>query len=403
MNPLPIVLSIGRRNPGATALFILLITIAMALGVALSISERAMRRGSADAADKFDIVVAAPGNQTALLMSTVYLRPDPGPLLDAKLFAKLLADPDAEFVAPIGFGDSFRGAPIVGTTGPFILHLAGALAEGRLFLTDEEAVVGSASPLAVGESLKPVHGQSHPFNPSGQHEHGAIRIVGRMAPTGTPWDTAIITPIEQVWAAHGLPSGRPDGSQRLGPPFDADSLSGVPAVVVKPKGGSIAKAYQLRQRYRGAASTAFFPAEVLVQLYGLLGDARKLMSLMALISQGLVLAAILVAVLAILQLNRQRLALLRALGAGRLYIFAVVWTYITGLVASGAVLGIVAGALLAQVISAVLTRETGIVFQATLGGPEWMLAGIIVICGSALALIPAILLYRRPLAGALNG
>ena len=37
-----------------------------------------------------------------------------------------------------------------------------------------------------------------------QEEHDAVayRVTGRFAPTSTPWDRAILVPIEGVWKAH---------------------------------------------------------------------------------------------------------------------------------------------------------------------------------------------------------
>jgi len=34
--------------------------------------------------------------------------------------------------------------------------------------------------------------------------------VGRLGPTGTPWDNAIIVPVEAVWLVHALSSGHPE-------------------------------------------------------------------------------------------------------------------------------------------------------------------------------------------------
>src|SRR5262249_61226422 len=56
--------------------------------------------------------------------------------------------------------------------------------------------------------------------------------------------------------------------------------------------------YRLRGRYRGVDSLAVFPAEVLVELYGTLGDARDVLAIVALLTQGLVVAAVMLAVLA---------------------------------------------------------------------------------------------------------
>ena len=111
-----------------------LIGLAVALGIAISAQERALRQGSARAADRFDLVVAAPGSQTDVLFSVVYLRPSAVELLSPAVVTKLLAEPKADFVAPVGFGDNFGGDPVVGTTAVFAQYLSGGdFAEGRGF------------------------------------------------------------------------------------------------------------------------------------------------------------------------------------------------------------------------------------------------------------------------------
>ena len=62
-----------------------------------------------------------------------------------------------------------------------------------------------------------------------------MTVVERMRPTGTPGDRAIVVPIEYNWVVHGLGTGHKPGSTRIGPPFDAAKLPGVPAIVVKPE------------------------------------------------------------------------------------------------------------------------------------------------------------------------
>lgn len=53
-------------------------------------------------------------------------------------------------------------------------------------------------------------------------------------------------------------------------------MPGLPALVVKPD--MLAAAYGLRARYRTVASTAFCPADTLVELYRVMGGATCVMS-----------------------------------------------------------------------------------------------------------------------------
>ena len=99
----------------------------------------------------------------------------------------------------------------------------------------------------------------------------------------------------------------------LGPPFDRKLLPGVPAIVMHPE--SINAAYGLRNVYRTSTSMAFFPAEVLIKLYDIMGDVRTIMNWLAIATQGLVVLSMLAGVVAILSLHRRQFAVLRALGA----------------------------------------------------------------------------------------
>lgn len=408
MNPVPLVLATLRRNPVTTLTFVLLIAVAVALGVAVTAQERALKRGSAHAADRFDLVIAAPGSQTDAMLKAVFLRTGTIELLKPEVVARAFAEPRAEIVAPIAFGDSHDGAPIVGSVPAFVTHLSGgALAEGRVFADHEEAVVGAASPLRLGDTFHPTHGDGRAdLEGDGDehghdHEHGTeLTVVGRMAPTGSPWDTAIVVPVELTWELHNLPNGHPEGSDQVGPPFLSDRLPGVPALVMKPE--SVAAAYGLRSLYRAQDSTAFFPAEVLVELYALLGDMRALMNVMALATQALVIVAILAGIMVLLRLYRVQFAVLRALGAPRAFIFLTIWSYVALIVAVGAVAGLALGMGLAGFVSSAFTAETGIALDATLGSTELVLVGAIVAIGMAVATIPAALLYRKPVIDALR-
>ncbi|KFL32366.1 hypothetical protein JP75_05330 [Devosia riboflavina] len=416
MNPFPIAWASLRRNSFTGVLFLLIVALAVALGIAISAQERALRIGSARAADKFDLIVAAPGSHNDVLFSTVYLDPTAVELLDPAITRLLFEEAEADFVAPIGFGDAIGSDPVVGTVAPFVDHLSGGLAEGRLFEDINEAVVGALSPHAVGNELEVSHGHGGATGtdadaaadaieageavPGGDGDHPHITIVGRMQPTGTPWDRAIVVPIEYNWAAHGLGTGHLPQDTHIGAPFDPDALPGLPAVVVKPK--DVAAAYGLRAAYRTPQSTAFFPAEVLVELYALLGDATAIMSGLTLAAQALVVAAILAGIVAILDLQRQRFAVLRALGASPLFIFTTVWIYVAAIVVTGALAGLVLGWGAAWVVSDLLAQSTGVAMRAEIGARELSLVSTLVGLGLLLAVVPALIIYRRPVVDALR-
>jgi putative ABC transport system permease protein len=89
-----------RRLWLGCAVVVLLVALATALGVAVTLQERSLRLGSARAADKFDLVIGASGSETQLILSSIFLQPAPLPLVDGELLSKLAADPRVAWAAP---------------------------------------------------------------------------------------------------------------------------------------------------------------------------------------------------------------------------------------------------------------------------------------------------------------
>jgi putative ABC transport system permease protein len=403
VNPLPVIKAAVVRHRVTFLVFVILVAVATAIGVGITAQEAALRNGSARAADKFDLVIAAPGSQTDVVLAAIYLRPGTVPLIDPKIVAQAFADPHAAIAAPLGFGDNLHGSPIVGTVAPFVDHLSGGLQEGRLFATETEAVAGAATPVAIGQRFRPEHGlhEDDDDDAAEHHEHDTdVTVVGRMKPTGTPWDNSMIVPIELVWRVHGLPTGHAENETRIGSPFVASRVSGVPAIIVKPD--TLAAAYGLRNAYRTPLSMAFFPAEPLLRLYEVLGDIRELMSWMALATEGLVVLAMLAGVMAILALHRRQFGVLRALGAPRLYIFLCVWGEIAFIAIVGAVIGLALGTGAVVLVSYMITRATGIVLPAEIGTNELLLVGGMIVFGVLVSTIPAFVIHRQSVIQALS-
>ncbi len=406
MNPWPVIRAALVRYRFSALAFVLLVAAGVALAVAILSQERALRSGSARAADRFALIVAPPGSRTDALFTGVFLRPGSSQLLSPALTAQLLNDQRAAFVSPLAFGDSHRGAPVVGVIAALAEHLSGGLAQGRVFTTRQEAVVGAASALRVGDRFRPAHGVQY-----GGRQHGGdddldahdveVTVVGRMKPTGSPWDRAVLVPVELVWSLHQRPNGHAPQSLQVGPPFEAQFTPGIPAAVVHTD--KLAAAYQLRGAYTGRESMAFFPAEALLQLYEILGDMRRLMSVLAVVTQALVLLAIIASVFILFRLLAPQFVTLRALGAPRRYVFAIAWGFTALLVGAGVLAGMAGGYALSFAISAWLARSTGVALQPSLGLAELLVALAIFGVGLVLATLPAWRMQRGSLAAAMKG
>lgn len=409
-----------RRNAIGVIAIMLIVALATALGVAVTLQERALRLGSARAAAAFPVIIGAPGSETQLVLSGVFLQPAPLGLLPGKVLAELSADPRVAWAAPVGFGDFVDDFPLVGTTAALVDGFGGP-GEGRAFARLDEALVGAGVPLRVGERFHPLHGSAS----TGGHAHGSVtyQVVGRMRPTGTAWDRAVFVPIQAVWHTHDMEAAAEGGHLEAAASGDtaaaphahahedeeaidpaailSPGAPGVPAIVVKPR--SIADAYKLRQSYRTDHTLAVFPAEVLTRLYGTLGDARRVLSAVATGAQTLVAAAILLVILLNVVQRRRQIGALRAFGAPRLAIFALVWCEGCAMLAVGLLAGFGLGYAAARVIAARLTSYGGFALPVMFTGDDVKPLLILAGATAVLAAIPALLAYRQSPAAALRG
>jgi putative ABC transport system permease protein len=378
---------------------VVLIALAVAIAVAIGAQERAVRQASARAADDFPLIIGAPGSASQLVLTSVFLRPEALGLLPSAVTEKVLADPRAAATAPIAVADVVRGHPLVGTTAALVTRW-GRLqpGEGRMFTAEDEAVVGARALLAVGDTVTPSHataamsavpGIVSPEEVQHRHEGTLLKIVGRMPATGTAWDFAVMMPLEGLWEMHG------HGHQAGHP------TPGVPAIVVKPSG--VAQAYQMRADYRRDGALAVFPAEILTELYLAMGDARDLLLAAALLNALVVLLAITLLLVTLAGLRRSRYALLRALGATRMYVALTVWLGAFILCALGALLGVPLGLVAARLLGLVLTARSGLALAPSLDADDWLSPFAVALAGSLLGLVAIWPVLRLRVGEALRG
>ncbi|MCL6705653.1 FtsX-like permease family protein [Pseudomonas sp. R2.Fl] len=458
------ILSDLRRLWAGSLAICLLVALSTALVVTVTLQERALRLGSARAADKFDLVIGAAGSETQLVLSSVFLQAAPLPLVPGKTLADLQADPRVAWAAPVAFGDSFAGHPIVGTTRVLIENTTTGFSEGRMFVREGEAVVGSAVGLRIGGEVKPMHGTAEEGGET--HTELAYTVTGKLRPTGTPWDRAILVPVQAVWHIHGLGghdhedeheggdghAGEPpaasedhheaefhvdeasastdlpdeaehteathadeyaeeaggehdhehghiDPNAAVDETFDADA-PGLPAILVKPK--TVADAYKLRQDYRTGETLGVFPGEVLTKLYATLGDAKRVLSAVAVGAQVLVACALLLVTVVHIGQRRRQIGALRAFGAPRLSVSMIVWTELMALVVVGVATGVAVGFVAARFISDLFARENGFVLPVEFARSDAWQIGAMLLLAAVLAALPALLAYRQSPAAALR-
>lgn len=404
-----------RRSAGVILGMALVLALALSLALSTSLTERMLRSSSAAAADDFDLLVGAKGSAAALLLGTVYLRDEPLGLVPAPALSSLINAKGVRWAAPVAFGDRTGDSPLVGTTRA-MATLGGArpLSAGRVFDAPDEAVAGAGSGLKVGDTFTPMHGRV--AGAGHAHEEASFRVVGVMPATGTPWDRAVLVPIERIWSMHDAHGGDHDhedahehehehedahehGREPLEHWMEEDltHLPGMSAVVVKPV--SVADAYRLRQRFSTMSVTSpegtavnlmgVFSGEVLVDLYASMGSAARALSFITALTLAVALAATLITGVLLGRLRLPTLLQLRVLGAPRHYVGTLIWLIVMTVVVTGAAGGLLIGWAVASGCAVWLAQETGIVMAPALSRAEAIPILLTLAAGALCALVPA--------------
>ena len=123
--PYAVVRSIFIKNFTVNIVFVAVIATSIAISVALIIQERAVREVTANAVNKFDLIVAPSGSEITQMLKVVFLQPLKTNLLDGNTLNEIKDHPNVTMAAPLAFGDNWNGYPIIGTTNEFLNHLYG--------------------------------------------------------------------------------------------------------------------------------------------------------------------------------------------------------------------------------------------------------------------------------------
>jgi putative ABC transport system permease protein len=166
------------------------------------------------------LVVGAQGSRFDLVLTTLHFRGrSPRPTDLAELRRATVGDParpeetagELGFAIPIHVGHTARGLPVVGTA-PEYYELRGlGAASGTLPLRLGEATLGAeaarATGLGVGGRLLTDEGGLFEF---GLKQPLLLRVVGVLAPRGTPDDRAVFVDVKTCWVLDGVGHGHAD-------------------------------------------------------------------------------------------------------------------------------------------------------------------------------------------------
>lgn len=389
---------------------------ALACGLVMAVFALAAesRRAFAGGAHGFDAVVGARGSALQLVLNSIFhLETSPGNLPWAR-FLELERDPRVTLAVPYAVGDSFEGFRVVGTTLPLFEAPAAGGARplrfepgGRVFDPERrEAVLGAAvaraTGLRVGATLHPTHGV---HDQAEEHEHEEdFAVVGILEPTGGPLDRVVFVPIDVVFRMEGhvLRGSGAEFVARPGEPIP-DAHKEVSAVLLRlrdPQAG-----FELDgeiNRRRTDATLAWPIGRSVGELFDKLGFVQRILEVVSWLVVLVAAAAILASLHNTMNERRVELAILRALGARRWQVFALVVAEAALIAAVGALAGYGVFALIHAAAAAVVREATGVALALNAAHPALLAAPLAMVALGALAgVIPARRAYSIETAAAL--
>ncbi|MBL4699480.1 MAG: ABC transporter permease [Phycisphaerales bacterium] len=398
----------------STLLTILTVAIAAGLMTLLismrSAGEDAFKRGTGNVQM---LISKEPGPLASVLNSMFYAQSPGNPIFYTQ-YQELIESYPFAWTVPTQLGDSYKGSPVMGTTGAFFesfepaAGLAWSLDDGAYFVSPFEVVVGSdaakINALHIGDSITLEHGTARTM---GGHEHTQFSfiVVGILNPTATAHDRALFTSLESAWILHAhdrRESQLGHGIQTtIDDVTDIDrKITGIYASIGHRKAALMQVLSSLRSDPNWTVAN---PASTVGGLFKIVSNIDQVLLAMAIavmFSSGI---SILVALYNSMEQRRRQIAVLRVLGATKLRVFNLVLT-------ESAIIGVLGGfggigiALIAgRVVSGILQSRVGIVVNPSLPVDGYLMIVLATVAIAGIAgVIPALIAYRTPVVRSLR-
>ncbi|EGV19503.1 ABC transporter permease [Thiocapsa marina] len=405
---------LNRR--GTALLTVLSIGLSVALLVGVERLRTETRASFANTISGTDLIVGARTGPVQLLLYAVFRIGQATNNISWDSYLEIAAHPRVAWAIPISLGDSHRGYPVLGTTSAYFEHYRYGrgdglvLAEGAPFFDLYDAVLGAdvarALGYGLGDAVVIAHGASDVA--FARHDEHPFRVVGVLAPTGTPVDRTVHVSLEGIEAIH---VGWDGGAPLPGRVVDADAAR---AMDLAPKAITAAllgltsriSTFQVQRfvnDYRAEPLTAILPGVALAELWGLIAVGERALLLVSGFVVVVGLFGLLTALLTSLGERRREMSILRSVGARPSHVFALILGEALVLTLLGILVGL--GVLYAALFVAqpLILSEMGIfVAVGTLSAREMMLLALVLAAGVLVGLIPSYRAYRLSLADGLS-
>jgi putative ABC transport system permease protein len=408
----------NRRTTLGLTLTAIALSVTMLLGVERA--RVAARESFSQSVSGTDLVVGARTSPVQLMLYAVFRLGEATNNMRWGSFEAIAADPAIAWAVPLSLGDSHRGFAVLGTTAAYFEHFRHGyqrplrLRAGRFFSGTVdgvfEAVVGAEAAESLGYALGQRITVSHGTGGTGLADHAdkPFEVVGVLERTGTPVDRTVHISLQAMEAIHlDWQGGAPIPGVTIPPEmvrkFELRPKEITAALVGLKNRSEVFKVQRRIAEFNGEPLSAVLPGVALDQLWRVVGVVEQTLLAVSAMIVVVGLAGLVAVVLASLNERRRELAILRSVGAGPRHIAALLVTESVVVTFAGAVVGVVAIALVAGLGSGWIQSSFGIVVRPWMGTvAELQLLVLVLLAGMVAGCIPAWRACRLALADGLT-
>jgi putative ABC transport system permease protein len=243
--------------------------------------------------------------------------------------------------------------------------------------------------LRVGSKFSPFHGLN--YDPATRHNEEYV-VAGVMRPSNSPSDRVIWIPLEGVFRMGGhVLRGTGQVFQAQAGEAIPDEHKEVSAVMLKLRNPQAGFALEQTINRQGKVATLAWPiGRVMADLFDRMGWMNRVLALVSYLVMVVAAGSILASITNTIGERRREFAILRALGARRRTVSALIVCEAAGIAAIGTVLGYGVYAAVFASAAAIIRNQTGVVLDPFEWHPALVAvpAGMIAL-GALAGLIPA--------------
>ena len=392
----------------------------IALSVMLLIGVERLRTeaksGFANTISGTDLIVGARSGSIQLLLYAVFRIGNATNNISWESYQDIAGNKAVQWSVPISLGDSHRGFRVMGTDHAYFDHYKYArnrslrFTQGKPFEDLYDAVIGSEVGRKLGYKLDDPIVIAHGAGKVSFHEHAdkPFKVVGILAPTGTPVDQTVHVSLAGIEAIHidwqsGAPvpgltiSAEQARKMDLSPKVITAFLLGLKSKIVT---------FKLQRdinEYKEEPLLAILPGVALTELWGVMNMAEQVLLVVSIFVVLVGLSGMLVALLTSLNERRREMAVLRSVGAQQKHIFTLMVSEACVLTAVGIGAGLALLYVIMAVAQPIIQDRLGVYVGLGLpSGYELSLLGLVLLAGTFVGCIPAYRAYRNSLADGLT-